>query len=113
VTVSALITRNIRIGLHRTSLRLEASMWDALKDIGEREDLSLDALCTRIKERLDAQARQRGLLPEENDVTLASAVRVFIAAYYRTAADTDGHARAGHGRGDPFVNTPFSAPSGG
>lgn len=80
-------------------------MWEALEDITTRESLSINELCTMIKERLDVQARLRGDVAGE--VTLTSAVRVFIAAYFRRASTEDGHARAGHGMNDPFCGTPF------
>lgn len=105
--VEPLRSQNIMIGGHRTSMRLEPSMWDALEDIGRREGLSVNKLCTSIKERIEEQARRRGVPPEEADVTLTSAVRVFIAAYYRRACTEDGHVRAGHGGSDPFLGTPF------
>lgn len=98
------------IGGHRTSMRLEPSMWDALEDIGRREGLTVNRLCTQIKERIEEQARRRGISPEDADVTLTSAVRVFIASYYRRACTEDGHQRAGHGGSDPFVGTPFDLP---
>lgn len=98
------------IGGHRTSMRLEPSMWDALEDIGRREGLTVNRLCTQIKERIEEQARRRGINPEDADVTLTSAVRVFIASYYRRACTEDGHQRAGHGGSDPFVGTPFDLP---
>ncbi len=105
--VEPLRSQNIMIGGHRTSMRLEPSMWDALEDIGRREGLTVNRLCTQIKERIEEQARRRGIDPEEADVTLTSAVRVFIASYYRRACTEDGHVRAGHGGSDPFIGTPF------
>lgn len=98
------------IGGHRTSMRLEPSMWDALEDIGRREGMTVNRLCTQIKERIEEQARRKGIKPEDADVTLTSAVRVFIASYYRRACTEDGHQRAGHGGSDPFVGTPFELP---
>jgi len=109
--VAPLKSQNIMIGGHRTSMRLEPSMWDALEDIARREGVSVNDLCSRIKVRLDEQARRRGIGPEDNNVTLTSAVRVFIAAYYRRASTDEGHSRAGHGFGDPFAGTPFEEPS--
>lgn len=106
--VSGLQSRNIMVGGHRTSMRLEPSMWDALDDIARREKLSMHELCTRIKERLDQQAALRDGA-EEDKVTLTSAVRVLIAMYYRRASTDEGHDRAGHGEGDPFAGTPFAA----
>ncbi|MCM8735048.1 hypothetical protein TSH7_13180 [Azospirillum sp. TSH7] len=108
--VEPLRSQNIMIGGHRTSMRLEPSMWDALEDIGRREGLTVNRLCTQIKERIEEQARRRGINPEDADVTLTSAVRVFIASYYRRACTEDGHQRAGHGGSDPFVGTPFDLP---
>ena len=105
--VEPLRSQNVLIRGHRTSMRLEPSMWDALEEIARREGYSINELCTRIKDRIDEQARQRGLDPAQNDVTLTSAVRVFIAAYFRRASTEDGHSRARHGEGDPFGGTPF------
>lgn len=108
--VEPLKSMNIMVGGHRTSMRLEPSMWDALEDIARREGLTVNKLCTQIKERLDEQARRKGLPADSVEVTLTSAVRVFIAAYFRRACTEDGHVRAGHGGGDPFVGTPFDLP---
>ena len=108
--VEPLKSMNIMVGGHRTSMRLEPSMWDALEDIARREGRTVNKLCTEIKERLDEQARRRGTPADAADVTLTSAVRVFIAAYFRRACTEDGHVRAGHGGGDPFVGTPFDLP---
>lgn len=109
--VEPLKSQNIMIGGHRTSMRLEPSMWDALEDIGRREGLTVNKLCSSIKERIEEQARRRGIPPDEADVTLTSAVRVFIASYYRRACTEDGHVRAGHGGSDPFLGTPFELPA--
>ncbi|WP_042690479.1 ribbon-helix-helix domain-containing protein [Azospirillum sp. B506] len=109
--VEPLRSQNIMIGGHRTSMRLEPSMWDALEEIGRREDLTVNRLCTQIKERIEEQARRKGIKPEDADVTLTSAVRVFIASYFRRACTEDGHQRAGHGGSDPFIGTPFELAS--
>ena len=109
--VEPLRSQNIMVGGHRTSMRLEPSMWDALEEISYREGVSVNKLCTRVKERIDEQARRRGIAPDAVDMSLTSAVRVFIAAYYRQACSEDGHARAGHGGNDPFVGTPFERPA--
>jgi predicted DNA-binding ribbon-helix-helix protein len=47
---AGLISHNVRIGLHRTSLRLDAPTWNALDEIAQREGLTLHQLCTSIKE---------------------------------------------------------------
>lgn len=105
--VAGLKSQNIMIGSHRTSMRLEPSMWDALEDIARRERLSVHDLCGLIKERLTRQQEIKGATASDSEVTLTSAVRVFIAAYYRRACTDEGHQRAGHGLGDPFSGTPF------
>ena len=79
------ISRNVTIHGHRTSLRLQHEMWDALDEICRRESLTLHDLCSRI-----ADGRK--------DRSLTSEVRVFAIGYFREAASDEGHARAGHGR---------------
>lgn len=101
-----LVARTVKLFGRPTQLRLEPSYWEALDDICHREDLTVDELCSDLKDRLDSQSRRsRGVA-----VSLANAVRVFIVGYYRKAATEKGHDRAGHGRGDPFVSTPFDLP---
>ena len=55
--VSTLVSRNVTIGGHRTSCRLEPYMWDALYDVCARERVTIHTLCTRISERKDATTR--------------------------------------------------------
>ena len=63
--VGPLESRNVVMENHkRTSIRLEPSMWEALEAIAQRESMTINALCTRIKERLDEQRRRQGLGPE-------------------------------------------------
>jgi predicted DNA-binding ribbon-helix-helix protein len=87
---STLVSGNVTIAGHRTSLRLEPEMWDALKGVCARERLSIHEVCTRIDAR-----RQDG-------TSLTSAVRTFMVKYYQGAATDEGHRRAGHGNGEPF-----------
>ncbi|HYF87643.1 ribbon-helix-helix domain-containing protein [Azospirillum sp.] len=84
---------------------LEPYMWEALEDIGRREGLTVNGICTQIKERIEEQARRKGINPEEVDVTLTSAVRVFIASYYRRACEGGAGTVA-----DPFAGTPLALP---
>lgn len=84
---SALVSRNVTVAGHRTSVRLEPAMWVALQEICRRERCSLHEVCTQI-----AAQRQSG-------ASLTAAIRVFIMAYFRAAATDDGHRRAGHGSG--------------
>ncbi|WP_448189228.1 ribbon-helix-helix domain-containing protein [Azospirillum sp. sgz301742] len=118
VGVGPLESRNVVMENHkRTSIRLEPSMWDALEAIAQREGMTINTLCTKIKERLDEQRRRQGLEPESDaqadnrmKSTFTSAVRVLIASYFVQAATEMGHNSAKHGLGDPFVGTPFDLP---
>lgn len=80
-----LVSRNVTIAGHRTSLRLEDGMWAALGEICEREEATIHDLCTAIDDRRHCPNR-------------TSAVRAFIVDYFRAAATDAGHSRAGHGR---------------
>jgi predicted DNA-binding ribbon-helix-helix protein len=80
-----LISRNVTVCGRRTSMRLEASLWDALNEICRRECVRTADICARV-----AAAKSSAL-------TLTAALRVFIANYFRDAATEEGHARAGHG----------------
>ena len=88
---STLINRNVVIDSHRTSVRLEAEMWNDLRDICRRESKSIHEICTLVNSRKDESR------------SLTSAIRVFLIAYYRSAATEDGHYRAGHGQSYQFV----------
>ena len=81
---STLVNRNVFIGRHRTSIRLEPAMWDSLAEICSREDMSLHEICSLIDARRQASS-------------LTAAIRVFTLTYFRVAATEDGHARSGHG----------------
>ena len=81
---STLVQRNIAVGSHRTTVRLEPAMWDALGEICQREDVSLNDLCSRIADRRSASS-------------LTATIRVFVMSYFRAAATEEGHARTGHG----------------
>ncbi len=81
---STLVNRNVFIGSHRTSIRLEPAMWDSLAEICRREDMTLHEVCGLIDARRQASS-------------LTAAIRVFALTYYRAAATEDGHASSGHG----------------
>ncbi|MFV3127356.1 ribbon-helix-helix domain-containing protein [Niveispirillum sp. KHB5.9] len=85
---STLVIRNVVVLGKRTSLRMEPEMWDALADVAGREGQNVHDICTRIVERKPGAA------------SLTAAIRVFLVNYYRLASTEEGHARAGHGRGD-------------
>ncbi len=82
---STLISRNITVAGHRTSMRLEPAMWDALIEICRREKLSIHQLCDIVA----------GRKPAETSFT--AAMRVFAMSYFRAASTEDGHSKAGHG----------------
>lgn len=88
---SALVSRNITVLGKRTSIRLEAQMWVALKEIADRERCSIHDLCSLIATR-----RKPGL-------SLTASIRIFLMLYYKAASTEDGHVRAGHGGLDRMV----------
>jgi predicted DNA-binding ribbon-helix-helix protein len=70
---SSLTIRNVVVAGHRTSVRLEPVMWDALCDIARGRDMAVNDLVTEIDRRRDAPG-------------LTAAIRVYIVDFYRTAA---------------------------
>ena len=80
-----LISRNINIDGHRTSLRLEADAWSALDEMCGREQLTIHELCSVIEHRRIGPSR-------------TAAVRAFVLTYFREATTDVGHVRAGHGQ---------------
>ena len=74
-----LILKNIRIGNHRTSIRLEPTMWEALDDVCRRERVTLNDVCTKIASVCEG--------------SLTSAIRAFLIDYYRGIAAREGGAR--------------------
>jgi len=70
-------------------------MWEALKEICQRERVTLAELCTFV-----AGAKSPGL-------TLTAALRVLISNYFRNAATEEGHTRAGHGRSALAASVPM------
>lgn len=87
---STLVSRNLILSGHRTSVRLEPEMWDGLREISRRERASIHQLCAEV-------ARQK---PPETSLT--AAIRVYVMRYFRLAATEDGHTKAGHGLGKTF-----------
>jgi predicted DNA-binding ribbon-helix-helix protein len=81
---SRLQSRNVTVGGHRTSLRLEQDVWDALEEICSRESLNVHELCTHIEKHRDVSSR-------------TASVRTYVLSYFRAAASDTGHVRAGHG----------------
>ena len=83
-TFIMLISRNVRVSGHRTSIRLDPEMWHSIEEIARREDCSVNWICSMID-------RWR------KDSSLTAALRVSILRYFRMAATEKGHLEAGHG----------------
>jgi predicted DNA-binding ribbon-helix-helix protein len=81
---TTLVSRNVTVAGHRTSVRLEPMMWDALREVCLREQSSASALVTIIAQ-------------EQSASSLTSAIRVYLLAYFRAAATDAGHDAARHG----------------
>lgn len=84
MTMSRLVNRNVVTERGRTSVNLEPELWDMLSEICEREAQDMNTLVRRIEAAGYVGGR-------------ASAVRVFVANYFKEAATEGGHAGAGHG----------------
>ena len=65
-----IVKRSVAIAGHRTSVSLEEPFWEILREIAEREAVSVQGLIGRI----DA---------ERGDQNLSSAIRVFILSSLR------------------------------
>jgi predicted DNA-binding ribbon-helix-helix protein len=70
---SSLVIRNVVVGGHRTSVRLEPIMWEALRDISTRRKVTIHDLVTEIDRQRTASS-------------LTAAIRVYIVDFYRAAA---------------------------
>jgi predicted DNA-binding ribbon-helix-helix protein len=88
---STLVSKNITIDGHRTSVRLEPAMWNSLTEICRRERSSVHTVCSAIAQHKPA------------NTSLTAAIRVFIMSYFHAAATEEGHVKAGHGQG-PAAN---------
>lgn len=63
-----LVPRNVWIGAHRTSIKLEPEIWDALRRIADYQGVSVHELASDID-------RDRGIS------NLTSAVRAYVVRY--------------------------------
>jgi predicted DNA-binding ribbon-helix-helix protein len=80
--LASLPIRNVVVAGHRTSVRLEPVMWQALRDIAREQGVGLNDLVTEI-------ALRRGGL------SLTAAIRVYIVDFYRAAAGVGDTAEPG------------------
>jgi predicted DNA-binding ribbon-helix-helix protein len=81
---SSLVIHNVVVGGHRTSVRLEPVMWDALHDIARRLRVTTHDLVTDIDRVRTASS-------------LTAAIRVYIVDFYRAAALPAGPAEVAEG----------------
>ncbi len=70
---SSLVIRNVVVGGHRTSVRLEPLMWEALHDIAQWRRVTVHNIVTEIDRDRTASS-------------LTAAIRVYIVDFYRAAA---------------------------
>lgn len=66
-------------------MRLEPEMWSALLEICQRENCTVNEICTQLE-------KQRG------SASLTGALRVHVLVYFTAAATEAGHGKAGHGK---------------
>lgn len=79
----SLISRNVTIAGHRTSIRLEQATWDALDQICAIEEKSIHEICSLVEQFRHGSSR-------------TSLVRAFIVTYFRTAANAAGGLQGGN-----------------
>jgi predicted DNA-binding ribbon-helix-helix protein len=83
---SSLTIRNVVVAGHRTSVRLEPLIWEALRDVARRREMGLNDLVTEIDRHRAAPS-------------LTAAIRVYIVNFYRNAA--------GIGGAEPVIAAPL------
>lgn len=71
--LSSLLISNVVVDGRRTSIRLEPVMWDALRDIAQRLNMTIHDLVTEIER-------------ERTGSSLTAAIRVYVVDFYRAAA---------------------------
>jgi predicted DNA-binding ribbon-helix-helix protein len=74
------VKRSLTLRGHRTSVSLEDAFWRAFREIAEARDMPINALAAEIDEGRDIE------------VGLASAIRVYVLAWYRDGAASPGGA---------------------
>lgn len=80
--------RSVILGRHRTTVRLEPAIWDALSEIATREGRTVNQLCTELHERWQGHKAQN----------FTAALRRFVMAYFRKAATRAEPPEPGAGR---------------
>ena len=86
------LRRNVTVSGRRTSVSLEVAMWEALRELCDREHLTAAELFTLVDQKRE-------------EASLASALRIFALTYFRLLAGGargDKPARAEQGRSPIF-----------
>ena len=68
---SRLLSRNVTVNGHRTSLRLEQASWDALDDICRNEGLSMHELCSMIESMSSGSMAEKAGIPSNQSRQVA------------------------------------------
>ena len=71
---SLVLKQSVSIHGHNSSVTLEAAFWNALKKIAVAQNISANALISKIDSERDA-------------TNLSSAIRVYVLEHYRLAAN--------------------------
>jgi predicted DNA-binding ribbon-helix-helix protein len=70
---SLVVKQSVRIHGHNSSVSLEGAFWNALKEIAVAQNISTNALVSKID-------------TERKSANLSSAIRVYVVEYYRFTA---------------------------
>lgn len=81
-----LVNHVITVGTHRTSIHLDQPSWQALRDITEREGITVREFCTAIADQ------------KPRHLSLTVAIRIGVLQYYMDATTERGQGIAGHGK---------------
>jgi predicted DNA-binding ribbon-helix-helix protein len=84
--MTSLVQRSVGMAVGRTTMRLEADMWEALEQVCWREQWT-EGQAVWVAQAAFPKASR------------TSAVRSYLLAYFRSAATEAGHATARHGPG--------------
>jgi predicted DNA-binding ribbon-helix-helix protein len=97
---SRLVNRNVVGEKGRTSMRLEPELWDALREIGRREQADIGTIIRQV----EARGRpQPGGGEADRAGGRTSAIRVFIVQYFRKVAEVKPDEC---GKGPPYRGNP-------
>ena len=70
---STLISRNVTVNGHRTSIRLEPEMWDAMDEVCALQRVTMHEFCSLVER-------------ERRASSLTAGVRVALLGYFREAS---------------------------